>query len=68
MGKIREAAALLVIANRKLPNNSPRHNGVLNDAMLDATNVYNWYRRKDLRSADCIGWEDAALQELIKKK
>lgn len=44
------------------------HDGFLNDALLDGTNVYNWYRRKDLRSADYIGWEDAALQELIKKK
>lgn len=44
------------------------HDGFLDESMLDATNVYNWYRRKDLRSADYIGWEDAALQELIKKK
>jgi len=44
------------------------HDGFLDDALLDGTNVYNWYRRKDLRSADYIAWEGAALQELIKKK
>ncbi|MFA6556183.1 MAG: hypothetical protein WCT03_07135 [Candidatus Obscuribacterales bacterium] len=44
------------------------HDGFLNDALLDGTNVYNWYRRKDLRSANYIAWEDAALQELIKRK
>ncbi|MFA6556649.1 MAG: hypothetical protein WCT03_09490 [Candidatus Obscuribacterales bacterium] len=44
------------------------HGNFLDDALIDATNVYNWYRRKDLRSADYIAWESAALQELIKKK
>jgi hypothetical protein len=41
--------------------------GFLNDAMADATNIYNYYYRQAHGSADYVIWEDAALQELVKK-
>lgn len=42
--------------------------GFLKDALVDATNIYNWYARKDYESANYVLWEDAALQDVVKEK
>jgi len=40
----------------------------LNDALIDATNLYNWYARREYGSADYVSWEDVAVSSLMKKK
>lgn len=42
--------------------------GFLNDALIDATNIYNYFYRQGHSSANYIIWEDAALQQIVKKK
>jgi hypothetical protein len=38
------------------------------DAIVDATDIYGVYGRKAWSSADYIMFEDALLQEVVKKK
>lgn len=40
----------------------------LNDAIIDGTNLYNWYARAEYGSADYVAWEDVAISSLMKKK
>jgi len=40
----------------------------LNDAVIDATNLYNWMYRQDNGSADYVAWQDVAISSLMKKK
>jgi hypothetical protein len=42
--------------------------GFLSDAIADATNIYNYYYRQAHGSADYVMWQDAALQQVVKKK
>ena len=42
--------------------------GFLKEALIDATNVYNWCAKKDYASADYVLWEDAAVQQIVKEK
>jgi hypothetical protein len=42
--------------------------GFLNDALIDAHNIYGWYMRKEWGSADYTVFEDACVQQVIKKK
>lgn len=40
----------------------------INDALIDATNLYNWSRRGKDGGSDYISWADAAVSALMKKK
>lgn len=40
----------------------------INDALIDATNLYNWSRRSKDGCADYISWSDGAVRALMKKK
>jgi len=40
----------------------------INDALTDATNLYNWSRRGKDGGADYVSWADAAVSALMKKK